>query len=261
MLIVAGLFPSATNARSNVFSVLERAKDSAGLHHDSNELTGMATTRTTIWPEMLAWNADTLRGARASLIASTVSMHTWPFNSSLHSSFRFRFPHVLRVQEDVQVADGAEPACARGMRQDLVHLSVLSQRHADEVQSVEPPQEGARLRHENLSFRREASGHVDHHVAWIARNDPEFPKEAPQRDSDLILQRNSLMHYLQRILREVKEKCSDVRRKGFQLRNLPDRKTWAERNLGFCSFTEREDRCCAWNVSLVVSEGFSWVHF
>lgn len=31
------------------------------------------------------------------------------------------------------------------MRQDLIHLPVLSQRHADEVQSVESPEEGARL--------------------------------------------------------------------------------------------------------------------
>lgn len=61
------------------------------------------------------------------------------------SSFRFRFAHVLRVQENIQVADGAEPARARGMRQDLIHLSVLSQHHADEVQSVESPEEGARL--------------------------------------------------------------------------------------------------------------------
>ncbi|KAL6264013.1 hypothetical protein P5V15_004094 [Pogonomyrmex californicus] len=55
------------------------------------------------------------------------------------------FPHVLRVPENVQVADGPEPTRARGVRQNLVYLSVLSQRHANEVQSVESPEEGARL--------------------------------------------------------------------------------------------------------------------
>ncbi|XP_014482689.1 PREDICTED: zinc finger Y-chromosomal protein 2-like [Dinoponera quadriceps] len=34
-----GILPTVTNDRSNVFSVLDRAKDSAG-QHDSNELTG-----------------------------------------------------------------------------------------------------------------------------------------------------------------------------------------------------------------------------
>lgn len=66
------------------------------------------------------------------------------------SSLRFRFPYVLRVQESVQVADGAEPARARGMRQDPIHLPVLSQHYADEVQSVESPEEGARLRPQDL---------------------------------------------------------------------------------------------------------------
>lgn len=61
------------------------------------------------------------------------------------SSFRFRFPHMLRMPENVQVADGPEPARARGMRQNLVYLSVLSQHHANEVQSIESPEEGARL--------------------------------------------------------------------------------------------------------------------
>lgn len=61
------------------------------------------------------------------------------------SSFRFRFPHVLRMPENVQVADGPEPTRARGMRQNLVYLSILSQHHANEVQSNESPEEGARL--------------------------------------------------------------------------------------------------------------------
>lgn len=65
--------------------------------------------------------------------------------SRLLSSFRFRFPHVLRMPENVQVADGPESTRARGMRQNLVYLSVLSQHHANEVQSIESPEEGARL--------------------------------------------------------------------------------------------------------------------
>lgn len=41
------------------------------------------------------------------------------------------------------------------MRQDLIYLSVLSQHHADEVQSVESPEEGARLL--GINYRRENS--------------------------------------------------------------------------------------------------------
>jgi len=79
-------------------------------------------------------------GARALLIV----VHRDDY-SRRFSSFRFRFPHVLRMPENVQVADGPEPARARGMRQNLVYLSVLSQHHANEVQSIESPEEGARL--------------------------------------------------------------------------------------------------------------------
>lgn len=49
------------------------------------------------------------------------------------------------MPENLQVADGPEPARARGMRQNLVYLSILSQHHANEVQSIESPEEGARL--------------------------------------------------------------------------------------------------------------------
>jgi len=73
-----------------------------------------------------------------------IVMHRDDYSRRL-SSFRFRFPHVLRMPENVQVADGSEPARARGMRQNLVYLSVLSQHHANEVQSIESPEEGARL--------------------------------------------------------------------------------------------------------------------
>lgn len=52
---------------------------------------------------------------------------------------------MLRMPENIQVADGPEPARARGMRQNLVYLSILSQHHANEVQSIESPEEGARL--------------------------------------------------------------------------------------------------------------------
>ncbi|KAL0132453.1 hypothetical protein PUN28_000298 [Cardiocondyla obscurior] len=61
------------------------------------------------------------------------------------SSLRFRFPYVLRVPENVQVTDGPESARARGVRQNLIYLSILSQHHANEVQSIESPEEGARL--------------------------------------------------------------------------------------------------------------------
>lgn len=141
------ILPSATNDRSNVFSVLDRSKDSTG-HHDSNELTGTTTTTTAgkdRCRETLARRC--FCGGENIVDRRDARVESWLFNSKWHSSFRFRFPHVLRVQEDVQVADGVEPARAGGMRQDFVHLPVLSQRHADEVQSIESPQEGARLRH------------------------------------------------------------------------------------------------------------------
>lgn len=74
-----------------------------------------------------------------------------------HLSFPlfFRFPRVLRVQENVQVANGAESTREGGVRQGVVHLSVLPQYHAHEVQPGEPPEEGARLCAQDLKQKEE----------------------------------------------------------------------------------------------------------
>lgn len=143
-IIFCGDFRGAINRRLNAFPVSDRSKDSAE-HHDPGELPDMTEENDWICNSQIT-NLDANAFAeilKALLIV--ISYMSRRLYSIWLSSFRFRFAHVLRMQENVQVADGAEPARARGMRQDLIHLSVLSQHHADEVQSIESPEEGARL--------------------------------------------------------------------------------------------------------------------
>lgn len=124
----------------NALSVSDCSKDSTG----SQDLPGTAQKKIGYIPRTQNANIDAnaFVGARALLI---VVMFVETVISRRLSSFRFRFSHVLRMPENVQVADGPEPARARGMRQNLVYLSILSQHHANEVQSFESPEEGARL--------------------------------------------------------------------------------------------------------------------
>lgn len=129
----------------SALSVPDRPKDSAG-SQDHSELPGYGVEKKSDMyraRRMLMSMLNAFVGARALLIV--VESASRDDYSRRLSSFRFRFPHVLRMPENVQVADGPEPARARGMRQNLVYLSVLSQHHANEVQSVESPEEGARL--------------------------------------------------------------------------------------------------------------------
>ena len=64
----------------------------------------------------------------------------------------FRFPRMLWVQENVQVENGFKSTRSRGMRQNFVHVSVLPQHHAHEVQPAQPSEERTRLRDQDLKW-------------------------------------------------------------------------------------------------------------
>lgn len=63
---------------------------------------------------------------------------------------------MLRVQENVQVQNGPEPSREGGVWQGFVHVPLLPQYHANEVQPAQPPEEGARLRGQDLSSSEES---------------------------------------------------------------------------------------------------------
>jgi len=120
------------------FCISDRLKDSAG-HYDSSELPGMMEESGYPLP---IWNALMLFYGASLLLSRCISRRLLKDSFSF---FRFRFLYVLRVQENLQVANGVESTRTRRMRQDLVYLSILSQHHADEIQSIESFEKGTWL--------------------------------------------------------------------------------------------------------------------
>lgn len=89
-------FRDATNRRLNTFPVSDRSKDSAG-HHDSCELPGTENNR--ICSDQIT-NTNAFAGTLKALLI-VKSRGSRQLYSTHLSSFRFRFAHVLRVQENV----------------------------------------------------------------------------------------------------------------------------------------------------------------
>lgn len=93
-------FRGATNRRLNVFPVSDRPKDSAG-HYDFGELLGTAQKNDRICNVQITnINANAFAGTLKALLI-VVSRVSRQLYSTWLSSFRFRFAHMLRVQENV----------------------------------------------------------------------------------------------------------------------------------------------------------------